>query len=164
MNNPGIKSLIYIFALLFTGCIGNQQKHKSDEAGSLEEIASPALLREIDAFLDGRQTDDSLKVVLLNIHDSLIYISPSVYYDYHESAGYSFYKGKLVGFYFSNPIRNWNFVDTARLEKGAAKGYLDEFPASNPAFDSLEYKYDYRVRTYQIHTKDSLELIFWGYY
>lgn len=164
MDNPKIKILICLFAFLTAGCISNQQRLENNKAASLEKIASPVLLSEIDAFLDERQTDDTLKIILVSIQDSLLYISPGVHYDYHESAGYSFYRGKLVGFYYSNPVRNWNFVDTTRLQKGPAKGYPDSFPASDPAFDSLEYKYDYRVRTWQIHSNDSLELIFWGYY
>lgn len=148
-------SVIFLVVLL----IGCGSQHQT----SVEDIVSPVLLREIDVFVQGRQTDDSLKIILVDINDSLLYICPSVFYNYHESTGHFFYQGKLVGFHLGHYAGKWNFVDTAKLEKGRVKGYPEEFPVSVES-DSLEYKYDFRVRTYQIHSKDSLELIFWGYY
>ncbi len=160
-----IAVVFFSIVFFFIGCVGNQhQKDRKDETNNLEEIANPVLLRAIDAFIDGRQTDDSLKIILIDISDSLLYICPSVYYNYRESSGYSFYKERLVGFYLKNISESLNFIDAIKLEKGVAKGYLDRYPKSDPAFDSLEYKYDYRVQTYQIYSKDSLKLIFWGYY
>lgn len=157
-------TVLFLLVLFFTGCINKHQKHGSEEIKSMEKVVNPVLLQEIDIFMDNRQTNDSLKIILVDISDSLLYIWPSVYYDDHESAGYSFYKGKLIGFYLNDLAGNWGFIDTVKLTKGVAKGYPDKFPESDPVFDSLEYKYDYRVRTYHIHSKDSLELIFWGYY
>ncbi|MDR2916939.1 MAG: hypothetical protein LBV74_19270 [Tannerella sp.] len=153
---------IWILVLLATSCAG-EPRHKSEnnDDNSLEKLASPVLVNEINTFLAGRQTDDSLKIILVDIHDSLLYICPDAYYDGRESVGYSFYKGKLVGFYINGFAGNWDFVDTIRLGKGVPGGYPDAYDA---AFDSLEYKYDYRVRTYRIHSKDSLNLVFWGYY
>ncbi len=157
--------VVCIFVFLAAACVGNpRQKRENRDGNNLEKIARPVLVNEIDAFLVGRQTDDSLKIISVIIRDSLLYIIPNVYYETGGSAGYSFYKGKLVGFYIDRFAGNWNLVDTTKLEKGAAKGYPSTFPESDPAFDSLEYKYDYRVRTYRIHNKDSVELIFWGYY
>ncbi len=157
--------IICILIFLGAACVGNsRQKRENKDGNDLEKIASPVLVNEINAFLVGRQTDDSLKIISVIIRDSLLYIFPDIYYETGGSAGYSFYKGKLIGFYIDRFAGNWDFVDTTKLEKGLAKGYLSAYPESDPAFDSLEYKYDYRVRTYQVHDKDSLELIFWGYY
>lgn len=150
------------YCFMVAACTGNSRhKRENKDDYSLEKLASPVLVNEIDAFLAGRHTDDSLKIILVDVHDSLLYICPSAYYDGRESVGYSFYKGKLVGFYINGFAGNWDFVDTARLEKRVTREYPDAYIA---AFDSLEYKYDYRVRTYQIHSKDSLNLVFWGYY
>ena len=160
MNN--ISTLIYLFIFLLSSCAVNRQKDMGDPE-NLGKIADSVLLSEIDAFMDECLTINSLKVILVTIDDSLLYISPDIYYECHGSTGYSLYREKLVGFYITS-AGDWGLIDTTLLTKGAAKGYPDKFPENDPAFDSLEYKYDYRMRKYRIHSKDSLELLFWGYW
>ena len=151
--------------VLLTGCSGNRQRESANQAKNDTIVVVDSILQQaIDDFIDGRQSPDTLKVIVIGIHDSTFYIAPDIYgYDPQEIINYISHRGTVVRFLFEDNGEKWNFIDTARLEKGLAENFPRDIPPDDE-FDMYAFKYDYQVRSYRIHSKDSLELTFWGYY
>ena len=158
-------SIFFVVLVLLACCAGNRQRKSANQAENGTIAAVDSILQQtIDDFINGCQTPDALKVIVIRIHDSTLYIVPDVYsYDPQEIIHYILHRGIVIRFLFEDNGEKWNFVDTARLKKGLAKKFPRDIPTDDE-FDMYAFKYDYQVRSYRIHSKDSLELIFWGFY
>lgn len=145
------------------------------------------LLNAIRSFINdyADEYEDVISIEIVNEgNDCFVFMSTNMYYYTHLLFGYQIIDDKMVAYYFNynnDTLSFYNFV--SQINTKDKKEFLSESECSNCLIDKSKLKTDYpivfpneysdfatgwiyepRGRKYIIHSPDSLELVFEGYY
>jgi hypothetical protein len=186
-----MKKIIYISFFLisfFASCVNETiNKGKTDNNTKQKEILKndktdamcPTLLKEIENFITyndsvdrGGSISEDVYIVYLYRKKTVCYVTILQSLCYYQSLypqsisgsscnidGFVLLNNKMIAFYNLKNDCNKGLVDITKLKKGKPK----DFPDENS--DIARYTtYDPIGKKYKIHSKDSLELVYFGYF
>ncbi len=186
--------LLMVSALVLEGCVTKTDKHASITTDNVDTTATyqiveaspfcPALQSELMDYMQ-KQHDPLAKVIRIWIYeqdgDCYVNMFSDICYDTCSLCGYCFIDSTLIVYDYIKRDDNMSFLELYDLldsvdrhvlfkESECNNGLIDttllirSAPIGFPNEEQICGSYDGRGRKYKIHSPDSLELVFEGYY
>ena len=167
--------IIFLFTLLNTTCTNNQKseitnnknqyssKHK-DTVSTLSHILHKELRDFIlyeDRMFKKDESYGKWNIYIVNFFskdgDCFVRFFSSLYYSVEDFSGYIIIENKMVAFYGTEKKCNCGLVNTSILQHSI----INDYPSDS---DGILTPFEPKGKTFKIHSKDSLELVYSGYF
>jgi hypothetical protein len=141
----------------------NDNKNQNSILNENQKIVNPILLKEIRLFIrhvDVSESSRKLNNIFIvkfsgDFNDCYISIKNDDSYYIKGFDGYILESDYMIAFYYTNNKCNTSFVDTPKLQKNVKNIY-------KKAEDLIISNFEPEFKAYKVHSKDSIELIYYG--